>query len=144
MEELSTNTKDLSFSNLMDQGIYIDIVVKSVLKNIIYGGILAILILILFLKDVKPTFVIAVSIPISIIFAIAMMYFTKVTINIISLAGLALGVGMLVDNSIVVIENIYRLRNEGMESIDAAVQGAREVSGAIIASTITTACVFCQ
>lgn len=142
MEELSTNTKDLSFSNLMDQGIYIDIVVKSVLKNIIYGGILAILILILFLKDVKPTFVIAVSIPISIIFAIAMMYFTKVTINIISLAGLALGVGMLVDNSIVVIENIYRLRNEGMESIDAAVQGAREVSGAIIASTITTACVF--
>lgn len=142
MEQITEKNDSLSFENLMDQGVYIDIVVKSVLQNIVYGGILAILILMLFLRDIKPTFIIAVSIPISVVFAIAMMYFTGVTINIISLAGLALGVGMLVDNSIVVIENIYRLRSEGVSSLDASIRGAREVSGAIIASTITTACVF--
>ncbi|HLR21269.1 MAG TPA: efflux RND transporter permease subunit [Tissierellaceae bacterium] len=142
MDELSKEDSNLSFTNLMDQGIYIDVVVESVLQNIVFGGILAILILIVFLRDIKPTFVIAVSIPISIIFAIAMMYFTDVTINIISLAGLALGVGMLVDNSIVVIENIYRLRSQGVSAMNAAMEGAKEVSGAIIASTITTACVF--
>lgn len=140
--ELSSEYKGLSFTNLMDQGMYIDIVVKSVLKNIIYGGILAIIVLMFFLKDLKPTFIIAVSIPISIIFAIAMMYFTGVTINIISLAGLALGVGMLVDNSIVTIENIYRLRRKGKTSMEAAIEGAKEISGAITASTLTTACVF--
>lgn len=140
--ELEAEYKGLSFTNLMDQGMYIDIVVDSVLKNIIYGAILAILVLMLFLKDLKPTFIIAVSIPISIIFAIAMMYFTGVTINVISLAGLALGVGMLVDNSIVAIENIYRLRNEGKTAKEAAIDGAKEISGAITASTLTTACVF--
>lgn len=142
MIELESENKGLHFTSLMDQGIYIDVVVNSVLNNLVYGGILAILILIVFLRDIKPTFIIAISIPISIIFAIAMMYFTGVTINIISLAGLALGVGMLVDNSIVVIENIYRLRNEGLSAIKAAVEGAKEISGAIFASTITTACVF--
>lgn len=141
IDELNEN-QDLSFTALMDQGEYIDIVVDSVLNNIIYGGILAIVILIIFLRDIKPTFIIALSVPISIIFAIALMYFTGVTINIISLAGLALGVGMLVDNSIVVIENIYRLRNEGMPASKAAIEGAKEVAGAIIASTLTTACVF--
>lgn len=142
MREIEEKNEGLSFTNLMDQGVYIGIVVKSVLDNIVYGGILAVAVLIFFLKAFKPTFIIAVSIPISIVFAIAMMYFSGVTINIISLAGLALGVGMLVDNSIVVIENIYRLRNEGMSATKAAVEGAREVSGAIVASTITTACVF--
>lgn len=141
-ETIIEEVEGLSMTNLMDQGEYINIVVDSVLNNIIYGGILAILILFLFLRDVKPTFIISLSVPISIVFAIALMYFTGVTINIISLGGLALGVGMLVDNSIVVIENIYRLRNEGMSSIEASIEGAKEVSGAIFASTITTACVF--
>lgn len=142
IDELVGVNQGLSITALMDQGEYIDIVVDSVLNNIIFGGLLAIIILLLFLRDIRPTFIIALSVPISIIFAIALMYFTGVTINIISLAGLALGVGMLVDNSIVVIENIYRLRNEGMSPTKAAVEGAREVSGAIIASTLTTACVF--
>lgn len=142
MEKLSSEYNGLSFTSLMDQGIYINIVVDSVLNNLIYGGILAILILLIFLRDIKPTFIIAVSIPISLVFAIAMMYFTGVTINIISLAGLALGVGMLVDNSIVVIENIYRLKNEGSTAVKAAVEGAKEVAGAIFASTLTTICVF--
>lgn len=142
IDEITKDNKDISITPLMDQGIYIDIVVDSVLKNLLYGGILAILILILFLRDIRPTFIIALSIPISIIFAIAMMYFTGVTINIISLAGLALGVGMLVDNSIVVIENIYRLRNKGVSATKASIEGAREISGALLASTLTTAVVF--
>jgi len=142
IQELSSQNPELHITALMDQGVYIDIVVDSVLENVIYGGILAILVLILFLKDFRPTIVIAVSIPISLIFAIAMMYFTGVTINVISLGGLALGVGMLVDNSIVVIENIYRLRNLGMSPKDASIEGAKEISAAIISSTLTTVCVF--
>lgn len=142
ISEITEENKNVTITPLMDQGMYIDIVVDSVLDNVLYGGILAIAILLLFLRDLKPTFIIALSIPISIIFAIAMMYFTGVTINIISLAGLALGVGMLVDNSIVVIENIYRLRNEGVSAAKAAIQGAKEVSGALLASTVTTAIVF--
>ena len=98
--------------------------------------------LFLFLKDLRPTFVIAVSIPISLIAAIVCMYFSGVTLNIISLSGLALGIGMLVDNSIVVIENIYRFRNEGASMKEAAIEGSKEVAGAIVASTLTTVCVF--
>lgn len=133
---------NLILITLMDQGIYIDFVMDSIMNNILTGAALAILILILFLKDLRPTFVIAVSIPISLVTAIVCMYFSGVTLNIISLSGLALGIGMLVDNSIVVIENIYRLRNEGASMREAAIEGAKEVSGAIVASTLTTVCVF--
>ena len=133
---------DITVTSFMDQGIYIDMVVSSVLDNLILGGILAIIILFLFMRDIRPTAVVAISIPASVLFALVMMYFTGVTLNIISLSGLALGVGMLVDNSIVVIENIYRLRKEGMDRIQAAVEGAKGVGGAIIASTLTTICVF--
>lgn len=142
MEELETGNSSLHTTYLMDQGMYIDIVVGSVLNNLIFGGILAIIILFIFLKDIKPTLVIACSIPISVIFAIVLMYFSGVTLNIISLSGLAVGVGMLVDNSVVVIENIYRLRNKGVSRIKAAVNGATQVAGAIMASTLTTICVF--
>lgn len=128
---------------LMDQGVYIDLVVNSVLQNLLYGAILAIVILLVFLKSVKSTLVIACSIPISILTALVAMYFTGITLNVISLSGLALGVGMLVDNSIVVIENIYRMRNEeGASAKEAAIQGANQVAGAIAASTLTTICVF--
>lgn len=132
----------LHFATLLNQGTYINTVVNSVLENFLFGAILAILILILFLKDIKPTIVIALSIPISLMFSLVLMYFSGVTLNIISLSGLALGVGMLVDNSVVVVENIYRLRSEGMGIIKASIQGAKQVSGAIIASTLTTVCVF--
>ncbi|HHX74143.1 MAG TPA: MMPL family transporter, partial [Firmicutes bacterium] len=142
MKELSAGREGLTFTALMDQGVYIEIVLDSVLDNLVYGGLLAALILILFLRDIKPTFVIAVSIPISLVFALAMMYFSGVSINVISLAGLALGVGMLVDNSIVVIENIFRMRTEGKPALRAAVDGANQVGGAIFASTLTTVCVF--
>ncbi len=141
-EMLEEENPDLNMAVLMNQGIYIDIVVQSVLQNILIGAALAIIILILFLKDFKSTFIIACSIPLSVIFAIVLMYFTHITLNIISLSGLALGIGMLVDNSIVVIENIYRLRKEGLSVKKAAVEGARGVGGAIMASTLTTVSVF--
>ncbi len=141
-EELEKENDKLNFAVLMNQGVYIDIVISSVLQNMLIGAALAIIILILFLKDFKSTFIIACSIPLSVVFAIVLMYFTHITLNIISLSGLALGIGMLVDNSIVVIENIYRLRKEGLSVKKAAVEGARGVGGAIFASTLTTVCVF--
>ena len=106
------------------------------------GAVLAIIILFFFLRDIKPTIIIAVSIPISLIFAIVLMYFSSISLNVISLSGLAIGVGMLVDNSVVVIENIFRLRGLGHPPIKAAMNGARQVSGAIVASTLTTISVF--
>ena len=141
-DSLEKENTALHLSVLMNQGIYIDMIVKSVVENMIVGAILAIIVLLLFLKDMKPTLVIACSIPLSVVFAVVLMYFTNITLNIISLSGLALGIGMLVDNSIVVIENIYRLRGEGYSIRKAAVEGASQVPGAIIASTLTTICVF--
>lgn len=141
-ESLQKNDENLQVSVLMDQGIYIDMIVDSVLNNMVVGAILAIIILLIFLKDIKPTLVIACSIPVSVVFAVVLMYFSGVTLNMISLSGLALGIGMLVDNSIVVIENIYRMRGEGLSAKRAAVEGAKQVSGAITASTLTTVCVF--
>lgn len=140
--ELEEKYDDVKFTVLMDQGVYIDMVVSSVLENLIYGAILAIIILFLFLRDLKPTIAVALSIPASLTFAITLMYFTGVTVNVISLSGLALSVGMLVDNAIVVIENTYRLRNAGMPAGKAAIKGASSVAGAIFASTLTTICVF--
>lgn len=141
-EELEAENPDLNIAVLMDQGVYIDMIVQSVVENMLVGAALAIIILIIFLKDFRSTFVIACSIPMSVVFAIVLMYFTDITLNMISLSGLALGIGMLVDNSIVVIENIYRLKKEGMSAKKAAIEGASQVGGAIIASTLTTICVF--
>ena len=141
-DELLEQNENLMLITLMDQGIYIDMVTDSIFNNIIFGAGLAILILLLFLRDIRPTAVIACSIPISIVAAVVCMYFSGVTLNVISLSGLALGIGMLVDNSIVVIENIYRLRSEGASVTEAAIEGTREVAGAITASTLTTVCVF--
>ena len=140
--KLEEKYEGLEFSPLMDQGDYIDIIIDSVMENMIVGAALAIFILIVFLRDIKPTFMVALSIPISVVFAIVLMYFSGVTLNIISLAGLAAGIGMLVDNSIVVIENIYRLRSLGLSPVKAAVSGASQVAGAITSSTLTTVCVF--
>lgn len=142
IEQLQEKYPGLRITPLMDQGDYIQMTVSSVLSNLAWGGVLAVIVLAIFLKDFKPTLVVALSIPISLMFAVVLMYFSGVTLNMISLSGLALGVGMLVDNSIVVIENIYRMRSEGTPAAKAAVRGAREVAGAIAASTLTTICVF--
>lgn len=142
ISELEEQYPGLSVLTLMDQGDYITMIINGVLQSMIVGAALAILILALFLKDVKPTIVVAVSIPLSVLTALILMYFTGISLNMMSLSGLALGIGMLVDNSIVVIENIYRLRSKGVGAARAAVQGTRQVAGAIIASTLTTVCVF--
>ena len=142
LDSLSKEVDGLHFTNLYNEGDYINLVINNVLQNLLMGAVLAIIILFLFLRDIKPTLIVACSIPISVVFAIVLMYFSGVTLNMISLSGLAIGVGMLVDNSVVVIENIYRLRSMGVSPIKAALNGARQVAGAITASTLTTVCVF--
>lgn len=141
-DELCEEYDGLEFTALMDQGDYIQLIVDSVISNLVWGAVLAIVILFIFLKDIRPTVLVALSIPVSVVFAIVLMYFSGVTLNLISLSGLAIGVGMLVDNSVVVIENIYRLRGKGVPAAKAAVAGATQVAGSIVSSTLTTICVF--
>ena len=140
--KLEAEHENLKFTAFMDQGESIHIVINSVFRDLLLGALFAILVLLFFLRDIRPTIITAISIPVSVVFAVAMMYFTGVTLNMISISGLAIGVGMLVDNSIVVIENIYRLRSMGYSAVQAAVSGASQVAGAITASTLTTICVF--
>ena len=127
---------------LMDQGAYIDLIVEDILKSMGLGALLAILVLALFLRDVRPTVMVAISIPLSVLFTLVLMYFSDLSMNIMTLSGVSLGIGMLVDNSIVVMENIIRLRQRGMSAAAASVQGTKQVAGAIVASTLTTICVF--
>ncbi len=141
-KERMENDPELTIVSLMDQGDNILLILSDILRSILLGAALAILILAIFLRDVRPTILVAISIPLSVFFAIVLMYFTKLSLNIMTLSGLALGIGMLVDNSIVVIENIFRLRLRGFAAPRAAVQGTKQVAGAIIASTLTTICVF--
>ncbi|MGN0706859.1 MAG: efflux RND transporter permease subunit [Faecalibacterium sp.] len=141
-EQLEQRYDGLSIVVLSNQGNYITVIIKSILESMVVGAALAILVLALFLKDVKPTLVVGFSIPLSVLFAVVLMYFTGMDVNVMSLAGLSLGIGMLVDNSIVVIENVYRLRARGIPAARAAVQGTRQVSMSIVASTLTSVCVF--
>lgn len=132
----------LDIAVLMDQGRFVDLFLKSIVSNILFGALLAVAVLALFLRSVRPTLVVAFSIPFSVLVALLLMYFFDISLNIMSMAGLALGIGMLVDNSIVVVENIYRLRGRGLSAPRAAVQGGKQVAGAIVSSTLTTVCVF--
>lgn len=125
-----------------DSSVFIRQSINSVANSTLFGGLLAIVILLLFLRNLSSTSIIATAIPISIIATFGLMYFSNFTLNIITFGGLALGIGMLVDNAIVVLENIYRYREQGLRAIESARKGASEVSGAIIASTLTTIVVF--
>lgn len=142
LEKIKKEYPDLNIDIVFDQGDFIEKAVGNVATNAIIGGMLAVLILFIFLKNMRTTLIIATAIPISIIATFVLIYFAGVTINIVSLGGLALGVGMLVDNAIVVLENIYRHRNEGYNEIEAALSGTQEVGRAILASTLTTIVVF--
>jgi HAE1 family hydrophobic/amphiphilic exporter-1 len=142
LDQITSDDPDAQYLILLDQGDYINTSISAVVQNIIIGGILAILILFVFLKDIKPTLIIGLAIPISVISAFMLMYFSNVTLNLVSMGGLALAIGMLVDNAVVVIENIYRMINEGKSKKEAAIEGAKQVSGAITASTLTTIAVF--
>ena len=141
-QELEAQYDGLHIVVLSNQGNYITIIIRSILTSMAVGAALAIIVLAIFLKDVKPTLVVGISIPLSVLFAVVLMYFTNLDMNVMTLAGLSLGIGMLVDNSVVVIENIYRLRSRGVPAARAAVQGTRQVSMSVVASTLTSVCVF--
>ena len=142
LQQLTEQYEGISFKPLMDQGDYIHLIVDTILSSLLWGAVFSVVVLFLFLRDWRPTLITLIAIPASVVFAVVLMYFTGVTINMISLSGLLVAVGMLVDNSVVVIENIYRLRAKGATVVQAAVSGARQVLGAIAASTLTTVCVF--
>ena len=133
---------DVQIIYILDQGEYVESSLGTVLDNLIQGALLAIIILLIFLVSIKPTLIVAISIPTSIIGTFVAMYFAGINMNIVSMGGLALGIGMLVDNSVVVIENIFRMIKEGKSKKEAAIHGAAEVAGAITASTLTTLAVF--
>jgi len=145
MEEIERINQDLPqirIIPIIDSAAFIQRSIHNVSRSALFGGTLAIFVLLLFLRNIRSTMVIATAIPISVIATFALMYFSGFTLNIMTLGGLALGVGMLVDNSIVVLENIYRLKEGGMPPRQAAIEGAGEVTAAIIASTLTTVAVF--
>lgn len=142
LDNLKKEYSTFDYSVVLDQGEYINMAVSSVVENLIYGAILAVAILLLFLRDWRPTLIVALAIPISVIATFMCMYFAGINLNMLSMGGLAIGIGMLVDNAIVVIENIFRLRKEGKSKKEAAIQGAKGVASAIISSTVTTIIVF--
>ncbi len=142
MKALMEKESRLHIVPLMDQGQYITLIVNDIVQSMLIGAALAIVILAIFLRDLRPTLLVGISIPLSVLFALVLMYFTDMSLNMMTLSGMSLGIGMLVDNSIVVIENIFRLRSRDVAAPRAAVQGARQVSGALVASTLTTVCVF--
>jgi HAE1 family hydrophobic/amphiphilic exporter-1 len=128
---------------VIDQGNFIERAISNVAQSVLYGGALAVLVLLFFLRDLRSTLVISLAIPISVIATFALLYFGGFTLNLMTLGGLALGVGMMVDSSVVVLENIFRRRHEEGETIEvAAVQGTGEVSSAVIAGTLTTLVIF--
>lgn len=140
LEELKE--QGFTFTIAMDQGDVIESSISNVSSALIYGGIFAILVILAFLRTIRATFIIGIAIPVSVIATFGLMYFMDISLNILSLGGLALGIGMLVDSSIVVLENIYRHIHLGKSRKEAAIDGALEMSGAVTASMLTTISVF--
>jgi len=138
LDKVRAENPQVNIKMILDQGEIVESTIKTVAQNAIFGGLLAIIIMFIFLQNIKTTLVLAASIPTSIIATFAAMYFMGITLNIVSLGGLALGVGMLVDNSIVVLENIFKWRSKGKSAKEAAIYGAKRVTGAVVASTLTT------
>ena len=144
LERINADIPQIKIITLVDTSDFIRRSITNVGSSAMYGGMYAVLVLLLFLRNIRSTVIISVAIPISIIAAFMLVYFGGFTLNLMTLGGLALGVGMLVDNSIVVLENIYRVRdsNRSLSAADGAVNGTHEVAAAIVASTLTTVVVF--
>ncbi|OHB64040.1 MAG: acriflavin resistance protein [Planctomycetes bacterium RBG_13_62_9] len=142
LERINEDIPQIKIIPILDTSEYIQRSIQNVGSSAIYGGLLAIGVLVLFLRNIRSTIIIATAIPVSIIATFALLYFGNLTLNLMTLGGLALGIGMLVDNAIVVLENIYRLRESGRPLEHAAVDGAQEVTAAVVASTLTTLVVF--
>jgi HAE1 family hydrophobic/amphiphilic exporter-1 len=141
-QEYEGRRDPIQFEVVFDQSSFIQQSIEEVLSTAIYGGVLAVIVLFLFLRSLRTTLIIGLSIPISIVATFFLMYSFDISLNIMSLSGLALGIGMLVDNSIVVLESIFRYRSMGHSRRDSADLGASEVGSAVVASTMTTICVF--
>ncbi len=142
LDKIKAENKSIEISMVQDNSRFIKNSVSSVARSGLMGGLLAITILFIFFRNVRSTFIIAISIPVSVIGTFALIYFAGITMNLMTLGGLSLGMGMLVDNSIVVLENIFRYRELGYDKKEAAIKGANEVSMAVVASTLTTVAVF--
>lgn len=142
LEKIKKEYPELNIVTVFNQADYINFAIDNLVSTTVQGGLLAIIILLIFLRSFKTTLVIALSIPISIITTFVLLYFTGITLNMMTIGGLALGIGMLVDNSIVVLENIYRNRSLGVDRVTASIDGTNEVSMAVTASTLTTIAVF--
>lgn len=142
MVKLAEEEESLAITTVYDAASYVTTSINNVAMSGIVGGTLAVLIIFLFLRNIGSTLVIAISIPVSVIATFFMMFNAGVTLNLMTLGGLALGIGMLVDNSIVVLENIYRFRDSGYSRFEAAKEGTQEVGMAVTASTLTTVAVF--
>lgn len=135
-------TQGVTMTTIMDSSMFIRDSISSVVRNMLLGGGMAILVLLLFLRSFRSTLIIGLSIPIALVSAFTLIYFSGNTLNILTLGGLALGIGLLVDSSIVILENIFKYRERGYSNIEAAKKGASEVAGAVIASTLTSVVVF--
>ncbi len=142
LRKIEAENPDLKFNILLDPANFIKRTLGTVTSSAVNGGLIAVLVLLIFLRNIRSTLIVAASMPISIITTFALMYYSNVTLNTMSLGGLALGIGMLVDNSIVVLESIYRKIEEGCDRTTAAIQGAQEVAMSVVASTLTTVAVF--
>ena len=142
IENINRDIPQVELIPIMDSSIYINRSIRNVSQSALLGGLLAVIVLLFFLRNIKSTAIIATAIPVSVVATFGLIYFGGFTLNLMTLGGLALGIGMLLDNSIVVLENIYRLREKGMNAKEAAINGAREVTAPIIASTLTTLVVF--
>lgn len=140
--QMQKRNPDVKFTEVFNTAIYIESSIKNVNFSALYGGVLAIFVLIVFLRNMRSALVIGISIPVSVIATFALIYFNGLSLNLMTIGGLALGVGMLVDNAIVVLENIMRLRHNGHSLFEASIKGGAEVQSSIIASTITTLIVF--
>lgn len=142
IEKIKEEYPTRDFRVVIDQADFIKFSINTVVKSAALGAILAVIILFLFLRNIRTTFIVGAAIPVSVIATFSLIYFNDITLNLMTLGGLALGIGMLVDNSIVVLENIYRFRQEGYSKKEAAIKGAKEVAMAVTASTLTTVAVF--
>lgn len=142
MEQINRERNDIQLMMIIDQSDFIQNSINNVQQSALWGGLLAIFILYLFLRNGSTTFIIALSIPISIIATFGLLYFNNLTLNQMSFGGLALGIGLIVDNAIVVLENMVRLRENGRDLKESALTGTRQVAGAIVASTLTTTVIF--
>jgi HAE1 family hydrophobic/amphiphilic exporter-1 len=142
LERIKRDYGNIEIKTIVDTSVFIQKTIDNVTEMAVMGGLLAIAVLYMFLRNFRTTLIIGVAIPISVIATFTLIYFNGLTLNMVSLGGLALGVGMLVDNSIVVLENIFRYRQEGHDRIDAADKGSSEISMAVVASTLTTVAVF--